>query len=299
MRLPLLLLAALLLAPGALAQLGLVPATLSVTANDPGGNGLQPGAMTDIVVIVNYQVSQTGRPTPAPTPDRPEATAPTRITLSVKSAPSWVDNVTIEPAEHFIYLGPENATTVSHRRVSTAHVNVSATAPAGQREPFVFTATAEPNGNIAGGAADSPELLQRARVVGVANVTGPAQVTLAGGRWSTVEFNVRNDGNAPLLMKLNVTVRPENSQVKFADTLQLGAGASSVVPVELRTPWTNAEFGVLELEATPIVEGEEATPARAEVAVVGESAVPFPGGLPLALALAFALAFHRPHRQRR
>lgn len=290
----LLALVGLLLVPAALAQLPSPTPTpqLTVSASDPGGGGLLPGATTDVPVIVNYNPTPTGRPAPAPTPDRPEDTAPTRITFSMKSVPAWIDNVTFEPSEVFIDIGPEQATTTSHRREVVAHVNVSADAPAEQREPFVVLATAEPNGNILGTTAESAELRLYSRVVGLANVTGPASVTLPGGRWSTVEFSVRNDGNAPLLMKINVTVRPENSQVTFDDTLQLDAGASALVPVEVRTPWTNAEFGVLELEATPIVAGEPATPARAEVAVVGESAVPLPGPVWL-VAIMVAAALRR------
>ncbi|HET6403568.1 MAG TPA: hypothetical protein VFH78_02880 [Candidatus Thermoplasmatota archaeon] len=289
MRLPLLLLLAALLAPPAWAQVGIVPAQLSVTANDPGGSGLVPGATTEVTVIVNYNVPPSGRPSPAPTLDRPEGTQPTRITLATKSVPSWVTNVSFTPPELFIYLDPQNVTTPSHRREVIAHVNVSADAPAQQREPFIVTATAEPNGNVAGASGESSELNLYARVVGVANVTGPESVRVGGGRWSTVEYAVRNDGNAPILMMLNVTVRPENSQVEFTDRVQLEAGESAVIPVRLRTPWTNAEFGSLELEATPIVDGEPGTPARAEVDVVGESAVP--AVAPLALvALVVALA---------
>lgn len=298
MRLPLVALVALLAAPSALGQFGLVPSSLGVSASDPGGGGLMPGAITQVGVAVNYDVPRQGRPAPAPTFERPEGTAPTRITLAANAVPSWVTNVTFDPPEFYVYVDVGNATTTSYRRTSIAHLNLSPDAPAQQREPFIVTATAEPNGNIAGATADSPELRLYARVVGVANVSGPERVVLPGGRWSSVEFNVRNDGNAPILMKINVTVRPENSQVEFEDTLQLDANASTMVPVRVRTPWNAAEFGTLELEATPIVDGEAATPSRATVDVLGESAVP---GVPVwgLLALLALAGFQRQHRLQR
>ena len=285
-RLPLLLVAMGLLLPIAHAQLPTqLEPTLIVSAADPGGAGLPIGARTDIAVSVNYNPPQGGRPTPAPTVDRPEGTAPTRVTLSMKATPSWVENVTFEPEVLLFYVGTENVTASCCRASAIARVNVSAAAPAQQREPFVVLATAEPNGNIGPGTAESAELMLYTRVVGIANVTGPESVVLPGGRWSTLDFTVRNDGNAPIVMLLNVTVRPENSQVNFPDRVQLNAGEAQTVTVEVRTPWTNAEFGTLELEATPVVDGEAATPARATVDVVGESAVP---ALSIVLVLAAA-----------
>lgn len=319
-RLPFVVLAALLVAPGALAQLPvspLPPPQLTVTANDPGGGGLLPGALTEILVVVNYNPGQSGRPAPAPTAERPEATQPTRITLNASAVPSWVTNVSFDPPELLIYVGVENSSQgTSHRREVIARVNLSADAPAEQREPFVVTASAEPNGNIAGVTAQSQELRLYPRAVGAANVTGAERLVIPGGRWVVVEYTVRNDGNSPIVMRLNVTVRPENSIVSFfpqgmrscedersIESMQLESGAAGIVEVCVRTPWTAAEFGALELEATPIVDGEAATPARWSTDIVGESAVPQAGGLPLALAIALAAAvwaaFQQHHRSQR
>lgn len=274
-------------APLAWAQ-GLPQTTLTVFTEDPG-RAFTPGMEEPVTVVVNYQPANWQRPAPAPTTDRPEDVTPTRILIEVKQLPSWVASARIEPAEILVKVNVEEiAQTYSQR--ATAWLNVSPDAPALQREELVVTATAEPNGALNGASAESPPLNLRAATVGLLNVSADATMVLPGGRWSVVPFTVRNDGNSDIVAKLNVTVRPENSQVEFVDTLQLKRNESRVVEVRIRTPWTNAEIGSLELEAVPIVDGEEATPSRAEVEVHGQSAVPAP---PLALALALALALRR------
>ena len=281
---PLLLLA--LLAPTAAAQLPLVtPTPFGVFAEDPG-RAFVPGSVEDVTIVVNYGPGQGGRPMPAPTLERPENTTPTRITLAVKTLPSWITGVTFEPEVILVVMGIENVNRSSFTYRSIAHLNVSPDAPALERESFVVTATAEPNGNIQGASSESPELKLRATTVGIVNVTAEPVLVTPGGRWIDVPFTVRNDGNSPIVAKLNVTVRPENSQVRFPETLELARGEERVVIVEMRTPWTNAEFGTLELEAVPIVDGEEGNAARAEIAVTGESAVPLGPAIAAALAVA-------------
>lgn len=282
-------LAVILLAPLALAQVPLVAPSLNVFVEDPG-RALTPGATEALTLVVNYNPTQQGRPAPSPTAERPENTQPTRITLAVKEQPSWVRNVTFEPPEIFVHMRLENTSPYIMR--ASALLDVAPDAPALVRENFLVTATAEPNGNIQGATVDSPELKIRALVVGALNVSAEPSVVLAGGRWTTVPFTVRNDGNSDIVARVNVTLRPENSQVEFPTTLQLAVGESRVVDVRVRTPWTNAELGELELEAVPIVDGEEATPARAIVDVVGTSAVPGPGPAML-LALLALVAWRR------
>ncbi|HVM45650.1 MAG TPA: hypothetical protein VM582_06915 [Candidatus Thermoplasmatota archaeon] len=291
MRTPLLLLALALVAPAALAQVPVVNPQLAVFASDPG-RAFVPGATEMVAVTVTYGPGQGGRPAPAPTPDRPEDVQPTRIVLAAQAVPSWVTSVRFEPAELLVRIQVENGTR-SVTLTVPAYLEVSPEAPALVREDFIVTATAEPNGNIRGATAVSPELKLRATTLGILNVTAEPRVVVPGGRWTDVDFTVRNDGNSEILAKINVTVRPENSQVQFSDTLQLARGESKVVPVRVRTPWTNAEFGSLELEATPIVEGEPGTPARAEVDVVGQSAVPAAPALGALTAAAAALLRRR------
>lgn len=286
LRAPLALAALLLLAvPAACAQ-GPGASALTVFVEDPG-RAFTPGALEAVTVQVTYSPGQFGRPAPAPTEDRPENTTPTRITFTAKQQPSWVSEVTFDPEEVFIEVPYHNATVANYARRVTALLRVTQDAPAIERESFVVTASSEPNGNIPAMTADSPDLKFRATTVGVLNVSAPDTVVLPGGRWTSVVYTVRNDGNSEIVAKLNVTVRPENSQVEFPDTVQLARGEVRVIEVRIRTPWTNAEFGSLELEATPIVDSEPGTPSRKEVQVRGESAVPFPAAV---LLLAFLVA---------
>lgn len=289
-RLPVLLLALLVL-PTSVAQ-SPGSASLTVFTEDPG-RAFTPGALEPVTVVVTYSPGQLGRPTPAPTPDRPENTTPTRITFTAKQQPSWVSEVSFDPPEVFIDVPYHNATVASYSRRVNAILRVVPDAPALERESFVVTASAESNGNIPAMTADSAELKLRATVVGILNVSAPESVVLPGGRWTTIVYTVRNEGNSEIVAKLNVTVRPENSQVEFPDTLQLARGETREVEVRVRTPWTAAEFGSLELEATPIVDAEGGTPARREVQVRGESAVPAGALLPLAALAMVALLARR------
>lgn len=275
----LMLVLAMLLAPSVLAQTvpplpGATAPQLSVFVEEPGGTGMLPGTTVTLTLRVTYNPGQSGRPAPAPSAERPEDTTPTRITIAVKAQPTWVDNVTFDPPVLYANFSASQVQP-AHHLVALAYVNISPFAPANEREPFVVTLTAEPNGNIPGQTAESgADFFLRARIVGKLNVTAEPTLVVAGGRWTTVPFAVRNEGNSPIVAKVNVTVRPENSQVEFLDTLQLAHNETKVVDVRMRVPWTNAEFGTLELEAVPIVDGEEGEIARAEIAVRGESAVP-------------------------
>ena len=264
-------------------------ASLVVFIEDPGG-AFAPGSIQPVPVQVTYAPGTFGRPTPSPTQDRPENTTPTRITFTAKQQPSWVTEVTFDPPEVFIDIPVHNVTVASYARRVNAMLRIAPDAPALEREPLVVTASAEANGNIPAMSQDSSEVRFRVGIVVKLNVTGPDTAVLPGGRWTDVLYTVRNEGNSEIVAKLNVTVRPENSQVEFPETVQLARGASQDVEVRIRTPWTNAEFGSLELEATPIVDSEPGTPARKEVQVRGESAVPFPAvGLLLALLVAARL----------
>jgi hypothetical protein len=280
-------LAPLAFSPGALAQ---AEPTLVVYWEDPG-SALMPGTEEAVQVRLNYQPGTGGRPAPTPTPDRPEQTQPTRVVITAKQIPSWVTAVRFDPPDLFIQMPFQNLST-AYRSEAIAYLTVAPDAPALVREVFLITASAEANGNIPAMTAESPpDTRLRAQTLGKVNVTADEVAIVPGGRWTTIPFTVRNEGNSEILAKINVTVRPENSQVEFVDTLQLAHGATQVVEVRLRTPWTNAELGTLELEAVPIVDGEAVAGSRAEVLVRGQSAVPFPGaGALVALVAVLALA---------
>ena len=294
--LALLLVAATLLAPLAAAQVpggaGVVRSQLSVSVEDPG-RALQPGRMEGIVVLLSYSWSLGAQPAAGSDPtSETNATQRTRVHLAVKSLPSWVANATFEQETVELPVnGPGSGT-------SAAAVNlilgIDPRAPALQREPILVTATADPNGNVAGATGESPEVKLRAAIVARLNVTAePAQV-VPGGRWTAMPFTVTNQGNTELKVKLNVTARPQDSQVEYPETVTLPRDASQVVEVRLRVPWTTAESGIVELEAVPLLDDEEGKPARASIDVVGTSAVP--GAAPL-LALLAAAVLARSRRR--
>lgn len=295
--LPALVLAA-LLAPAALAQLpvggGPVQSLTSVSVDDPG-RALQPGKFELVLVIVNYRWNAGGTPAPGPDPSRAENdTQPTRVTLAVKQLPSWVANATFDPPELLMIVEPPvpgNSGTASS--VVDLVLGIAPDAPALQREEIVVTATAEPNGNIAGSSGESPPVKLRGAVIAKLNVTSEPSKIVPGGRWTPMPFTVRNVGNTELKVKLNVTARPQDSQVEYPETVTLPRNGSAVVEVRLRVPWTGAETGIVELEATPLTEDESGTPARASIEVLGQSAVPVPGPL-LALLAAWLLAKRAP-----
>lgn len=290
-----LVLVALLLAPTALGQLAVVPATLTVFIEDPG-RAFIPGTNETVSVVVNYAPGQGGRPAPAPTAERPEDTEPTRITFAPKDVPSWITQVTFDPPEILVYMGLNRTGQGTLGGRTQAILTVSPDAPALERELFTVTATAQPNGNIAGATSDSSELKFRATTIGKLNITSEPTAIIPGGRWTTIPFYVRNEGNSDIVAKINVTTRPENSQVEFTNTLELKRNETRTIEVRLRTPWTGAEFGTLELEAAPIVDSEEGTAARAEVSVLGESAVPLPTLGPILALAAVALLARRARR---
>lgn len=269
--LALLLVAPLLAASPAHAQVGVVDATLALAVEDPG-RAFEPGSNASVVVLVNYAV----RPgaAPAPDPAAPNQTASTRIALAVKQLPSWGANATIDPAELLIELPPQATAGNNYARRVTVTFLVLPDAPALQREDIVVEGTAAPNGNIKEARGESAPVKLRAAVVGQLNVTAEPVVVIPGGRWATVPFTVRNDGNSEVPVRLNVTTRPENSQIEFPTEIRLAPGASAVVEVRVRTPWTNAEIGELELEALPLLEDEDGEPSSSIVAVTGTSAVP-------------------------
>lgn len=203
---------------------------------------------------------------------------PTRITFVVMEMPSWVASASVEPPE--IWVEPPLTSAAGAQTAFggvIVRLNISPDAPALQREPFVLEAIAEQNGAIPEARGVSPPLPLRAAEVASANVSGPAgPVVIDGGSWNVVTFQVRNDGNKDTTFLLNLTVRPEMSEVEFPRELQLAVDESVEVPVRIRTPWTERETGTLELEAVPLTEDDEGPASRFAVDVVGESAVPFP-----------------------
>lgn len=222
---------------------------------------------------------------------------PTRIAFVVKQMPSWVVGAVVEPPELLVdppVPGASNGQSSFGGVV--VRLNVSHEAPALQREDIIVEAIAEENGAIPEARGESPSIKLRAAEVAVANVTGPESPhVIDGGRWNTVTFTVRNDGNKDTKFLLNVTVRPEFSEVEFPQEIELAVDESQPVEVRVRTPWTERETGTLQLEATPLMEDDEGPSSSYAIDVVGESAVP---SAPALLLVALALLAARGLRRR-
>lgn len=277
MRAPLLAGLLVLLAPTLLASVGsaqvpIVATTLTVTVLDPGGNGLPVGGEgPGIMVAVTYDEGPGGAQMRDPTTGDP---VPTRITFEVTQLPSWVNATRFDPP----HLDLKLPTTGNAAGNVSLYLTIVADAPARQREELVVVATAAPNGNLQGTSAESPPLKLRPRVVTKVNVTAAEEspVFVSGGRWVSVPFMVRNDGNDEVTTLLNVTTRPEDSQIEIPNaTLTVPRGGSATVEVRMRMPWTYGSQGTLELEALPIAD-EEVPAARASVDIQAASAVPGP-----------------------
>ena len=275
-------------APAASAQVGLIDSQLSVSVLDPGGTGLPPGGESPVLVTITYNAG-VGRQTAIdPATGNP---VPTQVRFEIVRKPSWVNATRFEPAVANVTL-PTSGNGAGN---TTLFLSVAADAPARVREELVVKATAEPNGNVRGSTAESAPIKLRARVITRVNITAGTEspVFLQGGRWSYVPFVVRNDGNDEMTAILNVTTRPEDSQIELENkTLILPRGGSATVEVGIRMPWTAGSLGTLELEAQPLAEDEEPRAGRAAVDVNAASAVPGPSAA-LALACVAALALAR------
>lgn len=287
-----LVLLAVLLAPASLAQ-GTLPAgaspSLSVAVEDPG-RSLAPGKTDSLVVLINYNVPLGGHPAPGSDPtSTANDTRPTRITLATKAVPSWIESVSFEPPIVEIKM-PAGTAAGSQSARAVAIIHVKPDAPALQREEFIITGTAEPNGNIAGKTSESPSINLRATFVAKVNLTAPEALVVPGGRWHDMPFTITNLGNAETKVRLNVTARPQDSQVEFPQSIVLPLGATQEVVVRLRVPWTYGERGIVELEATPLTDQDEGRPAKLDIEVHGQSAVPT---APLVVAIGFALFLRR------
>lgn len=281
----------LLLLPPAHAQTGVVPPQLAVAVEDPG-RAFPPGGEGAVNVLVNYNPGSGAMPAPSPS-EQYNFTEPTRITFSVKQLPSWVVSARFEPEELVLEV-PVPATRTLSRYVQLV-LNVSADAPALQREDVVVVAEAHPNGNIAGRSAESPPIKLRPAAVSLVNVTAESvDLVVPGGRWVSVPYLVRNDGNGPVNVTLNVTLRPEDSQVEFEPQISLARNETRVVEVRLRLPWTYGAPGTLTLEAVPLTDNDDGRPATADVEVNGQSAVPAP---PLGLLAVLAVVAARLRRR--
>lgn len=285
-----LLLVATALAPIVQAQAPNTAPQLTVSLADPG-RAFVPGANETIEVLITYRLPPGARPAPAPTLERPENLTPTRITLSAKQIPSWATGATFDPPEVVIEYGLRDTTEAAKNARANMTLAIAPDAPALVREEAIVVADASSNGAVPAASSESPPLKLRVGPVARLNVSAEPTQLISGGRWSVVPFTVANLGNSDIVAKLNVTVKPENSQVEFPDTLELKVNESRVVEVRVRTPWNAAEIGELELEATPILDGEEAQAASTTVQVTGRSAVPA-SGIALVLA-ALAIAARR------
>lgn len=272
------------LAPSAQAQVGLVDSQLAVAVPDPGG-GLSPGTEAAVMVIITYNAGPGRQPAVDPVTGQ---TVPTKVHLEIVQKPAWVNATRFEPEVANLTLKPVSGNAAGN---VTLLLTVAADAPARVKEDLVVRATAEPNGNVRGSTAESAPIKLRARVVTKVNVTAVPEspVFVSGGRWTTVPFVVRNDGNDEMTAVLNVTTRPEDSQIDLPETtLVVPRGGSATVEVGLRMPWTYGSLGTLELEVQPLAQDEEPKAGRAAVDIDARSAAP--GAPPAFLALACVAA---------
>lgn len=272
---------------------GVVKSTVTAALEDPG-RALQPGTLSPITVLVIYSGDAGSQPAPDSDINNENGTQPTKITLTAKNLPAWITGASFVPAE--LNISPGAAATAADGFRETAHVtmflNVSDQAPALERVNITVAVSAAPNGNIAGSTGESPTLPVRAAVVAKVNVTAEAvaqhtgAVVVPGGRWTSIPFIVRNEGNSNVTVRLNVTARPQNSQYEAPATVDLARGETKTVDVRLRLPWTTGQGGTLELDGTPITENDDGKTSTGDVDIAGQSALPAPplGALVVALA---------------
>lgn len=281
------------LLPSAEAQDQLGATTLSINIQDPA-RALQPGASEVLVLSpVVYRVPQSaaGEPDPSNTIN---FTRPTRITFAVIQKPDWVLDARVEPSELLVYP-PNNVdgrTSVELLGLVVV-LNISPDAGAGRSKPsesLIVQGTAEPNGQIPGRTQESSEMPLRVALVADIEVSSPlaSPFVLKGGEWTKVPFEVRNLGNDDLTVVLNVTLKPELSEVRLPRELQvvIPRNGTHQIEIEIRTPWTERERGTLELEATPLLDDSEGKAVRHSLDVEGASAAPGPGVLPVLLVAA-------------
>lgn len=288
--------------PAALAQEQLGTTTISINIVDPA-RPLQPGA-TEVLVLspVVYRTPQSAVGEPDPD-NQQNFTRPTRITFAVAQKPDWVLDAQVVPSEVFVIPPNQFDGRTSVDLVGLVVVlNVSPDAGAGSRQPLVVEGTAEQNGQIPAKTQRSSEMPLRVALVADVEVTSPlaSPFVLKGGEWTKVPFEVRNLGNDDLTVVLNVTLKPELSEVRVPSAMQvlIPRNGTHLVEVEIRTPWTERERGTLELEARPLLEDSEGTAERHSLEVEGASAAPGPGLLPVALLLAgLAVALRRRRRR--
>jgi hypothetical protein len=272
-------------------------ATLGLALDDPA-HPMAPGKNETLALLVTYAVSQAvGTPAPDPANPDPDAfTNKTHITFSAKQTPSWVDNVTFDPPDVYVQPALQGGNSpATHVRVV---LRIDPRATALQKESIVVTAHADKNGAIPDATSESPAINLKPAFVTKVNVTAPASVIVPGGRWTDMPFTLRNLANGEETVKLNVTARPQNSQVEYPLSVVLPRDGSQVVAVKLRVPWTGAESGAVELEATPlspVADDPPGKPAHADIEVMGQSAVPGAGAGALVSVLgAAALLLRRP-----
>jgi hypothetical protein len=289
------LLAFLLVAPAlaatAGAQVPLVNATLSVAVDDPG-HALVPGKNETLDVHVTYSPQAGAQAAPGQNPDpndplNDNSSRKTRITFTIKTAPAWITNFTFEPPtiELPVTAGTGGGVATNAKLI----VQIDPKAPALQKELLVITAKAEANGNVKEASQDSPEIKVKPAFIPKINITAPDAMVVPGGRWTELPYTLKNLGNAETKVKLNVTARPQDSEVEYDDTATVPLNGSTIVNVRLRLPWTASEAGTVELEATPLPLSDTDAPGRPvheDIDVQGLSAVP---GADAALVAAGAL----------
>lgn len=257
------------LAPGAEAQAlpaQPVPTTLTVLVIDSGRPAV-PERPTQVAVRVVYGWGPGGA-----------ATDHTPIDLEVTGAPEWALDPHFEEPVVYANLSHSSAFTRRVEVNATLNFTVSAGAQAFQPGNVTVLAKARPNGNL-GASQGEGTLTTRPAFVGALNATADPAV-VRGGVWSPVGITVRNDGNGPTKVKLEIVTKPEPSEARLPAEVVLQRNETRVLDVELRLPWTTGVDGLLQVKVLgasaqdPLSDPVETTAAAT---VDGQSAVPGPG----------------------
>lgn len=276
---PLLLFVSALPLPGAQAQAGVVETSIQVTIEDPG-RALMPGRNETVPMSVNYIWRQGAAPLPDPA--TVNGTKNTTIRLSIKQVPSWVTEAHIYPdvvEVNFpatVFIGGNRVVGGPDSPISV-NLTLDPLAPALSREDIIVVAEAEENGNLKAARGENLGTKVRADIVPTLNVTAQPLTLVPGGRWAVVPFTVANEGNFDIVAELAVVSGLRNGQTRAPSEVEVKKGESVVVEVEVRLPWTEAEFGTLGLSVTPVLSDREARAVSAETEVRSTSAVPGPG----------------------
>lgn len=298
-----LLLAVLLLAPLAAAQLPPLPvqppggqtSDVSVTMllQDPG-LPLVPARPYSLTLLISYQYGPGG----SVPPDQDIAPSG-RVCgeVSVPNPPPWA-RVQVLPPNVCFEINPTFAvggTTVDNTTI--VEVNVTEGAPA--LEPYNFTVQfrSPAYGSLAEGQGETSRVIMPG-YVGKLALQAPGAVVIRGGQAQPVPIVVRNLGNGPIEVRFTNASAPQGVRIRLPERVVLRMGEERTVHLTLNAPWTAPVKGMVEVQAVsahpsrPDLLGDA---PRARMELQGKAAVPGAElGLAVLALLGAAVAARRP-----